>query len=130
MKKWTQLFEQLTERQEKEVLLFGLQPTHSFPLPHVIDMRGKTTLFEMLSIIKNCCPYLIAPDSGVLSLTYFLAVSFPIRIVSLWADPNQGVLKQAVSSPNPQLVHIPLFGRDQDISTIEVASVVEALVGP
>ncbi len=128
VKKWTHLFEKLHDEYGLNIILFGFQPTNSFPLPSVIDLRGKTNLFEMLSIIKNCSSYLIVPDSGVLSFTYYLDVTFPIRIVSLWSDPNQGVLKQAVPSPNPQLVHVPLIGRQNDISNIEVDDVIEALL--
>ena len=128
VKKWTDLFHRLHDEFGMHIILFGFQPMHSFPLPGVVDLRGKTNLFEMLSIIKNCSTYLIVPDSGVLSLTYYLSVTYPIRIVSLWSDPNQGILKQGVASPNPELVHIPLIGQQNDISTIEVDDVVSALV--
>ena len=126
--KWTELFRRLHDEHGMHIILFGLQKKHSFPLPGIVDLRGKTNLFEMLSIIKNCSKYLIVPDSGVLSLTYYLNVSCPIHIVSLWSDPNQGVLKQAVVSPNPELVHIPLIGSQNDISKIEVDDVMSALV--
>ena len=91
----------------------------------LIDLRGETTLHEMLSIIKNRCSYLIAPDSGVLSLTYYIDVTFPLKVISLWADPKQGILKQNVASPNPELVHAPLIGKKGDISSITVDEVCE-----
>jgi ADP-heptose:LPS heptosyltransferase len=92
-------------------ILFG---HHTSPLgleaiSHIIDLRGKTSLFEMLSILKHRCDTLIAPDSGVLAMTYFLDTPFPLKVISLWADPNHGVLKQNVASPNPLLVHTPLI---------------------
>jgi UDP-N-acetylglucosamine pyrophosphorylase len=92
----------------------------------LIDLRGKTTLFELLSIIQHRCSALVLPDSGILSMAYYLDVSFPIRVVSLWADPRHGILKQNVSSPNPQLVHIPLVGEHRDLSTVSADQVVEA----
>jgi len=125
---WEILFKQLKEKGYK-CLLFGFQPTPLFLLDGVIDLRGKTSLFEMLSIIKNRCKYLIVPDSGVLSFTYYLDTSFPLHIVSLWADPHQGILRQKVSSPNPLLTHQPLLGDRENISTIQVEDVLQALFG-
>ncbi|MFI5334554.1 MAG: hypothetical protein ACHQT8_05250, partial [Chlamydiales bacterium] len=72
----------------------------------------------MLSVIKNRCSTLIVPDSGVLSLTYFLNASFPLKMISLWSDPRQGVLKQNVPSPNPTLVHTPLLAKMEDLRTL------------
>jgi len=119
---WLALFEKITGS-GKKVLLFGFGNEPSFDLPGVIDLRGKTPLFELLSIIKNRCSALVVPDSGVSSMVYFLDVSFPIKHVSLWADPNNGILKQNVPSPNPQLQHIPLVGKDKNISNISVEEV-------
>lgn len=127
VKKWTDLFEKLTKEHGVKVILFGFQQTHSFPIPGVVDLRGRTNLFEMLSIVKNRCRYLVVPDSGVLSIAYYINASFPLHVVSLWADSNQGILKQGVASPNPQLVHVPLMGRTEDISTIEVSDVIRAM---
>lgn len=124
---WEELFRELTQKEGKKVILFGFQNKPSFPIEGVIDLRGKTTLFEMLSIIKNCCSYLVVPDSGVLSITYYLDVFFPIRIVSLWADPRQGVLKQNVSSPNGGLRHIPLLSKGENLVNIPVDEVMDAL---
>ncbi len=123
---WRELFSKLTALGFR-VLLFGFQPTDDFVMGGVTDLRGRTNLFEMLSIIKNRCTHLIVPDSGVLSLTYYLDVQFPIRIVSLWADPRQGVLKQNVPSPNKALQHIPLLGRSENLSTLSVEEVMKAL---
>jgi len=120
---WKRLFESLSNKPDIRIILFGLNKKEPFNLPSVIDLRGETTLLEMLSIIKNCCNILIAPDGGVLSITYYLDVYFPITVISLWGDPNQGVLKQAVPSPNPGLVHIPLIGAGKDVSRISVDEV-------
>jgi ADP-heptose:LPS heptosyltransferase len=119
---WAALFEKITSS-GKKVLLFGFGNEPAFDLPGVIDLRGKTPLFELLSIIKNRCSALVVPDSGVSSMVYFLSVSFPIKHISLWADPNNGILKQKVASPNPQLKAIPLIGKDKNIRNITVEEV-------
>lgn len=126
---WKLLFEKVVIEQGTQVLLFGFSPNPSFEREGVIDLRGKTTLAEMLSLIKNRCQYLVVPDSGVLSLTYYLNCAFPLRVVSLWADPRQGVLKQNVASPNPHLVHLPLLAPQEDLRQISVAQVMKALYG-
>lgn len=119
---WAALFEKITSS-GKKVLLFGFGNEPPFDLPGVIDLRGKTPLFELLSIIKNRCSALVVPDSGVSSMVYFLSESFPIKHISLWADPNNGILKQNVVSPNPQLKAIPLLGKDKNIRNISVEEV-------
>jgi hypothetical protein len=48
-------------------------------------------------------------------------------VVSLWADPKQGVLRQRVASPNQKLEHIPLVGKKENIATIPPKDVLEAL---
>lgn len=115
---WQELVRSLTEKGMK-VALFGKNPQGDFP--GALDLRGKTTLLEMLSFIKNRCCTLILPDSGVLSLTYYLDAQFPLKILSLWADPKQGVLKQNVASPNALLEHIPLIA--PDLKTLSVDEV-------
>ncbi len=110
-----------------KVILFGERNQFDMSFPHVIDLRGETTLFELLSIIKNRCSSLIVPDSGILSMTYYLDASFPLHLISLWADPNHGVLKQAVASPNPRLKHTSLIGRDRDLSSVTVEQVMNVL---
>lgn len=124
---WRALFKRAVSEQNVEILLFGFGCDPSFAGPGIHDMRGKTSLFEMLSIVKNHCRYLVVPDSGVLSMTYYIDVSFPIDIVSLWADPTQGVLKQGVPSPNPELAHRPLIAKDGNLSAIAVDTVMEEL---
>jgi hypothetical protein len=124
---WKELFKRVHLERGVKIVLFGHAKTPTFDEEGIVDLRGKTSLLEMLSIIKNHCDYLVVPDSGVLSLTYFLDASFPLRIVSLWADPRQGVLKQNVPSPNPELVHLPLLGEEEKISAIAVNHVFEAL---
>jgi ADP-heptose:LPS heptosyltransferase len=103
--KWQELFASI----DKPIILFGLKKEPVFKYAHLHDLRGETSPLEILSIIKNRCTALVAPDSGVLGLTYFLNTPFPLKVVSLWADPNHGILKQNVPSPNPLLEHTPVI---------------------
>ncbi len=124
---WKEFFQRAMDEKGAEVLLFGFAQKPTFEGEGIIDLRGKTSLFEMLSIIKNRCRYLLVPDSGVLSMTYYMGASFPIDIVSLWSDPKQGVLKQKVASPNPLLRHTPLIAKDQDLRNVSVELVMDSL---
>jgi ADP-heptose:LPS heptosyltransferase len=124
---WRELFLKLTRERGLNVLLFGFQPDSDFLMEGVTDLRGQTSLFEMLSIIKNRCSYLIVPDSGILSLIYYLDCCFPLQVISLWADPRQGILKQSVPSPNSLLQHTPLLGHNEEIATISVDQVIQAM---
>ena len=119
---WHALFKRISDEKKGKILLFGVESNPAFLIDGVIDLRGKTSLFEMLSIIKNRCSYLVAPDSGILSVSYYVDVDYPIRVVSLWADPHQGVLRQRVDSPNRQFDHIPLRGK-QGVLHISLSTV-------
>ncbi len=127
LKSWYELCKHLTEEKNKKVILFGLTSEPAFEMDGVVDLRGKTNLFEMLSIVKNSLSCLIVPDSGILSIAYYLDVNFPLKLISLWSDPRQGVLKQNVSSPNRELVHIPLIGRDECVKNICIKKVLQAI---
>lgn len=116
--RWRELFDRLLVDDKMRVILFGYGAEPSFSHERLIDLRGKTSLLQLLSIIKNKCRFLIVPDSGILSMAYYLDVAFPLKILSLWADPRHGILKQNVASPNPLLVHRPLIGEHRDLSTI------------
>ncbi|HNA62390.1 MAG TPA: hypothetical protein PKW79_04880 [Rhabdochlamydiaceae bacterium] len=106
---WQQLFDSLNG----PIVLLGMKKEPLFRHSNLFDLRGETTLYEMLAILKNNCKVLIAPDSGVLGITYFLNVPFKLKIISLWADPNHGILKQNVPSPNPLLEHTPLISSNR-----------------
>ncbi|MGB9700442.1 MAG: hypothetical protein ACPL5I_13790 [Thermodesulfobacteriota bacterium] len=125
--KFIKLFDSLLQEMEIRIIFLGLQKKQFWQHPAILDLRGETTILEMLSIIKNCCPLLIAPDGGVLSLIYYLDVNFPLTIISLWGDAQQGILKQSVPSPNPRLKHIPIIGPDKDITAITTENVLAAL---
>lgn len=121
--RWEELFTKLRSHPQVRVLAFGFGKEPSFEGENYIDLRGKTSLFELLSLIRNRCHTLILPDSGILSMAYYLNVDFPIHVVSLWADPNHGILKQNVASPNPSLSHTPLIGQLRDLSSITATDV-------
>lgn len=121
--KWKTLFEKLSKNTSSKIILFGISKKEPFDCPSVIDLRGETTLIEVLSIIKNRCNTLIAPDGGILSIAYYLDVFFPITVISLWADANQGILKQAVPSPNNGLKHFPIIGKGNEVSRISVEEI-------
>lgn len=125
--RWQELFNQIRDHGKGKIILFGMKKEPAFLMDHLIDLRGDTSIFEVLSIIKNYCRFLVVPDSGILAITYYLASDFPLRIVSLWSDPRQGVLRQDVSSPNKQLQHIPLIGKNDSVANISSASVYHAL---
>jgi hypothetical protein len=124
---WKEFFKSALAEHGANILLFGFAPQPVFEGEGIIDLRGKTSLFEMLSLIKNRCRYLLVPDSGVLSITYYIDSSFPIDVVSLWADPKQGILKQNVPSPNPLLRHRPLIAKDKDLRTVGVKHALQTL---
>lgn len=126
--RWSELFQRLEAQKDLKILLFGFGEKPHFELPNVIDLRGKTPLFDLLSIIKNRCEALIVPDSGISSMSYYLAESFPIKHISLWSETNMGILKQNVASPNPQLKHIPLVGPEKNLAALTAAEVEEALL--
>lgn len=127
---WQELFTRIRDEHKGKVILFGMKKDPSFLMDHIVDLRGETTVFEMLSVIKNYCRYLVVPDSGVLSIAYYVDCDFPVRVVSLWADPRQGVLRQKVDSPNPHFKHIPLIGKDDNVANVSPESAFGALFNP
>lgn len=124
LENFEELFNKISH--EHPIILFGNKRQGEFP-PHILDLRGQTTLIEMLTIIKNFCRGLLAPDSGVLCMVYYLNCDFPLSIVSLWGNPRDGILKRGVRSPNQLLKHRPLVGKARNIKNIKVDKVIEAL---
>ncbi len=126
---WNCFFKKIDEQKLNiKVLLLGNRAYPSYPFKCVMDLRGKTDIFEMFSIIKNCCSYAVLPDSGLLSVLYYLNVSFPIRVISLWANPLHGVLKQNVPSPNVLLEHFPLISpKKKKLSLLDPDKILQLL---
>ena len=108
-------------------VILGRTTEQPYEGANISDLRGRTDFAELMSIIKNRCRLLVAPDSGVLTMTYYLDVAFPLDVISLWSDPRQGILRQACRSPNPLLRHVPLYGAHEDVRNLPVA-VVESAV--
>lgn len=120
----------LRREPQRRFLLFGAQPAEGdgfADFPNVVDLRGRTSYVELMAIVRHHCHALICPDSGILSTCYFLDADFPLGIVSLWADARQGVLKQAVASPNPSLRHCPIVAPNGEIARIGAPEIVARL---
>jgi hypothetical protein len=88
---------------------------------------GGTTFPELMALIRHRCTGLVAPDGGVLTMTYYLSAQFPLDVVSLWSDPRQGILHQGCPSPNPRLRHTPLIAPDEDLAKLSVDAVAAAV---
>lgn len=117
-KAWEKLIALLLENLDCEILLFGIKPTHTKLPDRVHDLRGKTTLLEVLSLLKNSVDLFIAPDSGILSAVYYVDAQYPLQTISLWADPLQGILRQKVASPNSLFSHMPMLSPNGDLNAL------------
>lgn len=115
----------LKQRSSRPIFLLGAKAKPLFAVPEEHDLRGRTSLCTLLWILTHRCSHLLAPDSGVLSLLYYLDLQFPIRVVSLWSDPKQGILKQAVPSPNLLFDHTPLRAPKGKMAALTPHQVVE-----
>ena len=124
---WRALFARFPAARGVHWLLFGNAAEPRFDFPNVTDVRGSTSLHELLALVRRHCRVLVAPDSGILTAVYYLDNSSPLDVVSLWSDPRQGILKQGCASPNPALRHHPLQGRDGDVRNLAVPDVENAL---
>lgn len=122
LKRWEEFIDLCSEKGYK-VLLFGYGNTPKFSQKNIVDLRGKTDLFEILSIIKNRCRAVVLPDSGILSMTYFLNTDFPIKVISLFGQKNHGILKQNVPSPNGLLEHVSIVSPKRDLSLVTAKEV-------
>ncbi len=125
--RWEELFQLLEEKKHIRLILFGYEKSSEISHSNVIDFRGKTNLFQILSIIKNRCSAFIGIDSGLLSMIYYLEENFPIKILSLWADPRHGILKQNVASPNDLLEHCPIIGKYKSLASVTAEEVLAKL---
>jgi hypothetical protein len=124
---WRELFRKAARHHDLQFVLLGLAAEPAFPEPNVLDLRGRTGFLEMLALIRTRCAALVAPDGGVLNAIYFLDSEAPLTVVSLWSDPQQGLLKARAPSPNPRLVHVPLVGAGNDVRAVPPDDVLAAL---
>lgn len=120
---WRELFARFADQRSVRWLLFGNAAPAQFTQPNIIDLRGRTDFLALLAVLRTRCRILVAPDSGVLTAAYYLDQAFPLEVISLWSDPRQGVLKQGCPSPNPELRHLALAGRDEDVRKLSVDDV-------
>jgi len=104
---WNRLLAYLNNKGYTTVAL-GAKKDHRFT-ECAIDLRGKTTLFEFISLMLNSKGIFIGPDSGLLNMLYFLDVEHPLYLISYWANTHVGLFKQNVASPNPHLTHHPIL---------------------
>lgn len=124
---WRALFARHADARRVRWVLFGNAANTPYRQDNVHDLRGRTSFLDLLAVVRTRCRILVAPDSGVLTVAYYLAGSAPLDLVSLWSDPRQGILKQGCASPNPALRHTPLIGRDEDVRNIAVDAVAGAI---
>lgn len=122
---WRALLARFADASRVRWVLFGNAATVKYAQQNVRDLRGRTSFLDLLAVVRARCRILVAPDSGVLTMAYYLAGDAPLDVVSLWSDPRQGILKQDCLSPNPRLTHTPLIGRDEDVRNIGVDAVAE-----
>lgn len=126
--RWPLMFASVQAKVPARFVLLGAANEFDLPGPGIVDLRGRASLLEVLSLIRGRIDALVAPDSGILSLVYLLDVQKDLDVVSLWADPRQGVLKLGQASPNARLRHHPILGRDEDVGNITVDEVADRLV--
>lgn len=124
---WQALMARLSTKQGVHWILLGNDRQTRFVGDNITDLRGKTSFPQLMAVVRNRCRVLVAPDSGILTMAYYLDAPFPIEIVSLWADPRQGVLLQGCASPNPLLHHVPLVSPGEDITRLPVEAVERAV---
>jgi hypothetical protein len=126
--RWPQLFASVRARVPARFVLFGAARDERIEGDGVVDLRGQTSLLELLALVRAHARAVVAPDSGILSIVYLLDMQKELDVVSLWADPRQGILKLGQPSPNTLLRHHPLLGRDEDVGNISVQEVADTLV--
>jgi len=124
---WQALFSRFAQSADVHWVLFGRGTEPRFAGDRITDLRGQTSFPELMSVIKNRCAVLVAPDSGVLTMAYYLDAAFPLEGISLWSDPRQGILLQGCPSPNPLLRHTPLLSPAEDVRNLSVDAVDAAL---
>jgi len=120
--KWQQLIARIENQENTQVVLIGSKET-KLELKNGLDLRNKTTLFEVLSFLKNSCNTALLLDGGILSLIYYLNATFDLKIISLWGDPRQGIIKQGVASPNTKLVHETIVGEFKNVDSISIEQI-------
>jgi ADP-heptose:LPS heptosyltransferase len=125
--RWAEILRRFGDDSRVQWVLLGNRADARLEGPNVLDLRGRTGFAELMALIKNRCRILIAPDSGILTMAYYLDAPFTLDVISLWADPRQGILLQDCPSPNPRLNHVALRSPGEDIRRLAVEDVEKAL---
>lgn len=124
---WQALMARHTARTRVHWVLLGNDRQARFVGDNLTDLRGRTDFPALMALVRGRLRVLVAPDSGVLTMAYYLEGDSPLEVVSLWADPRQGVLLQGCPSPNSRLHHVPLVGPGEDVTRLGVEEVDRAL---
>ncbi len=126
---WQRLFALVDARLPVRWVLFGHRAAPPLPGANVLDLRGRTSILDMLALIRRRCHVLVAPDSGVLTMAYCLDAPFDLTVVSLWSDARLGIHRIGATSPNPRLKHLPLTGRGGNVGNVMPEDVAAVLLG-
>src|SRR5262249_4105023 len=62
---WRELFQHVSERHSVQWILVGQGQRERFEQPDALDLRGKTSLLDVLAILRNRAQMLVAVDSGI-----------------------------------------------------------------
>ena len=125
--RWQELIARFPDREGVHWLLLGYEAQSDLSGDNVTDLRGRTDFPTLMSVVRNRCRVLVAPDSGILTMAYYLDAPFALDVVSLWSDPRQGVLRQGCPSPNPRLRHEAIVSPEEDIAQLPLETVHSAV---
>jgi len=67
---WRALMRRFSDARGVRWLLFGQAAASEFAQSNVVDLRGRTSLLELLATVRTRCDVLVAPDSGILTAVY------------------------------------------------------------
>jgi len=91
------------------------------------DLRGQTTLYDVLSLVIDYEPLFIGPDSGLLNMLYYLDTQKPLYLISFWANPKVGLLKQNTPSSNGLLKHELILAPDEQLHALDPRKITDKI---
>lgn len=92
-----------------------------------IDLRGKTSLFDIITGLIYSHSIFIGPDSGLLNILYFLNIRVPLYLLSFWANTKVGILQNKHPSPNPLLIFETLIAPDGLLSKLDLKAILDKI---
>ena len=92
-----------------------------------LDLRGKTSLFEFLSLMHDGKCLFIGPDSGLLNILYYLDVQKPWHLISFWANPRVGLLNYPATTFNKKLIHKYYLAPLENLSLLSKDTLLESV---